>query len=166
MLEEYMKQLGYTEKEIKFLLSSYSLSGLNHDTLYGKIEEKFTLFRSLGYKDKEIIKMTLFCPAICGLVNDNILKKIDDMIRLGYKREDVLYIGRKLPAIFTYNIETIKDKIADLVSLGYTSKEVLKMTRNTPSIYSCGIDNIKNKIADMKALGYSMLVILKIYVLK
>jgi len=75
MLYEYMKELGYSDNEIDKIINYHKLCNYREESLYYKIREIFNYLLGLGYKNKDIIKMTLELPSLYGLSMDNIREK-------------------------------------------------------------------------------------------
>jgi DNA-binding transcriptional regulator YhcF (GntR family) len=142
-LNDYLHQLGYTNKEIiKMLKSEPSLYNYSVETLKQKIDDMM----SLGYTKKALIKMIKSYPTLCTLSKATINQKNENMMSLGYTKEEVMKITSMYSPLFSLNIDSMRQKIIDIMSLGYTKEEVIEMTKALPSLYGLNIENIRQKV--------------------
>jgi len=155
MAKELMRELGYRDKDIDFILSAYSLQSCTNDRIKRNLKDVYCYLLDLGYTKEEVIKMTRKFPTLCGYTKEKIHNKIDDLIKLGYTKEEVIKLGKKLPSIYGYSISKIKDRINYLESIGYNKKDILTMGKHLPQLYGMTIKNISTKINDLIEMGYS-----------
>ena len=83
-IKKELLSLGYSEEEASEIINNYSIINLRPETLLKKIHENMNFFKSIGYSQEEVIKMTKVLPAIYGYSIENIKQKIEDMKELGY----------------------------------------------------------------------------------
>lgn len=161
-VKQLLLSLGYIEKEIMKIISSYPLCDLKETSLYNKIKSNYLFLSNLGYTKEEIIKMTKSLPSIYGYDIKNMQKKINDVIKLGYKRVEVLKMIKKNSSILSCNINSTSKKLLDIMKLGYTKEQIINMTITFPTLFSLSIDNLKNRFNDMIKLGYTRYEVIKI----
>lgn len=75
MVKELLQEIGYDEISIEKIMKWYS--AYLEDTLYRYILDTFEYFEKKSYSKKDIVKMTKLLPAIFGLSEENLNKKIE-----------------------------------------------------------------------------------------
>lgn len=118
MLYEYMKELGYSDKDIEKIVDSRYTYSYHEDTLYKKIKDNFNFMLDMGYKREDIIRMTRIYPAIFIYSLNNLEQKINDIVSLGYNLSKAIMITVKCPALFGYSIDSIREKKEFYDSIG------------------------------------------------
>ena len=66
MVKEYLKELGYKEKDIEIILQCEQLKKFKEETLSNNIKKIYNFLLELQYTHDNIIKMTKTIPAIYG----------------------------------------------------------------------------------------------------
>ena len=120
MLYEYMKSLGYNDKEIDKIRNAYIFRKYSEIGLYNKVSDIFNYLLSFGYSHDDIIKITVCLPTVYGFSVDTINERLMDMIKLGYTKEEIIIMTRKMPSLFGRNIDDIrlKKKFYDKLNIG------------------------------------------------
>ena len=118
LIKEYLEECGYNDQQIQKLLNSRPLNAMNKKTLLHNIERNYEVLYRLGYKQEEIIKMTMNLPAIYGYSKDNIIKKVNGLMELGYTKQEVIQMTTNLSTLLGYNLENTKQKIEYLKEIG------------------------------------------------
>lgn len=155
MIREYLKDYGYSDEQIEKILEHNKLNTLKDSSLLKIIPRTIECLESLGYSNKQIIKLTSSIPPILGHSEENLRTKVEDLEALGYRRSQIIRMSTNFASVFTYSISTMKQRISDIESLGYTRREVLRMTLELPSLYGRSIENLVTKIHAIEGLGYS-----------
>lgn len=140
-----MLSLGYTNKDIDKIVNTNEIVRYSELGLYNKVREIFNYLLSIGYNEKQIIKMTIIHPELISLGIQNIDNKIKKFISLGYSYEDVIKMTVQFPMLYGLSINNIDKKIEDMISLGYSLQNVRDMTKKLPTLYGMKLETIKEK---------------------
>ena len=76
-LKKLFIKIGYSEEEYNEIVNAYGVVDLKTKTLIKKVKENYETLKSLGYTQKEIIKMTKILPSIYSYSIENIKQKIE-----------------------------------------------------------------------------------------
>lgn len=120
MLYEYMKSLGYDDKEIDKIKGAYVLRRYTDLGLYNKVSDIFNYLLMFGYTSEEIIKLSVIYPSIYAYSLDYIEKRINDMMKLGWTKENIIKMTKRMPSIFGRNLDDLilKKKFYDQINIG------------------------------------------------
>lgn len=111
LIKEYLEECGYDDQQIQKLLNSRPLNSLKQETLLHNIERNYETLYRLGYKQEEIIKITMNLPAIYGYSTQNIKNKIKGLMEIGYTKQEVIQMTINLPSLIGYKLENTIEKI-------------------------------------------------------
>ena len=161
LLTKLFKSLGYSENQMKRILSFDSLKKYSIKGLYKKINEIYAFLLKTGYSEKDIVKMTSLMPSFFDCSVEN-LKNKQNFLLTYYNKGEMLKITKRLPAMYAITKENIIDKVSFLKALGLTDKDIHGISVKFPSIFALSKRNILDKTSFLKSIGLSGSQIIKV----
>jgi len=147
--KNYLEKIGFKRKIIDKLVEQ-------SPNILFDFEKRLEHFISLGYTEKQVVKIHSYYTNLRGLKIKTVERKIKDLLELGFTHNEVIKMTVSLPQLLSYNIETIKNKLLFFNNLGFSSLEIKKIILTNTDILSYTIESICNKIKNLIELGYKM----------
>lgn len=110
MLYEYMKNLGYTDEEIKKIVNAKPLVKYSEIELYDKIDSIFNWMLLFGYKNEDIRRISLMNLRLFNWNIEMIKRKLNNLLELGYTKEQVINMIVKCPLLFVLSEDNVREK--------------------------------------------------------
>lgn len=147
----FFKELGYTEKDIIFMMER------NTNLL---LRDKQSILKTIKYYSeyidlKAVLKMIKTNSNIINYKLEMIEKKKTNFIHLGYAESEFFKLLTKFPQLLDLEPSNIDNKINTYIKIGFTKEDIKQMSLILPSIFGYSIDNIYSKIIDIMNLGFS-----------
>ena len=80
MIENFLKEYGYNDIQVKRILNSKSLQTFTKETLLNKIKSTNSFFEKMNITKENVIKMTSKYPQIYGYSIEIMIAKINYLI--------------------------------------------------------------------------------------
>lgn len=160
-VKEYLKDFGYSNKDIDNIINSFGVNNLKEETLLRHIKEILDFFINYGMTNNQVIRITNTFPYIFVLGGNNISELIYEYREYGYNDEEIIKIIKGFPKIFSYGKENRKNHINYLSAIGFLKNDIIKLTSAFPQIFSINMNTLNNKINYFVQLGFDIPNIIK-----
>jgi len=148
MVREYMKEIGYNDKDIEKIINFYINNTYLDESLYIKVRDIFNYFLQLGIKKEDIISITRRYPSIYSYSIDTLEKKNKMFFDFGLSREEFVKQIRIMPFIYGLSEENIKIKKAFYEKIG-----IFDLVINNPRNLLCSIDMVYARYMFYRTIG-------------
>ena len=154
MLDEYMKNLGYQEEEMEFILSSYQLSKETESTLLYKIKSLVNYLHRNGLDNAAIINITTTIPNIIVESIENIKVRINELLGFGFNKLEVFKMIENYPYILEMSNQRINNKYQVFDEIGFSKDDCNELFVKKTDILNKDPSSIKKKIEFFLEYGY------------
>ena len=154
MLEEYLLDIGYSEKDIKKINKFFPKKFYSEATILYNFRNLERFFRRNHINHKEFIFITLTVPNILNLGIENINSKIKSLASLGFNKIDFFSILKEYPYFIEFNFDNIQSKIDILSSYSFTNDDAVTIFVRIPDILKMDIKILKKHLQLFEKIGF------------
>ena len=154
MLEEYLTEFGYNEKQTNKILKIFPANKYSQSTLLYHLKNYHQYFEKNNMKKEEIIDVIMTIPNIMTESVENIKVQVQELTSLGFHKIDIFKMIKKYPYILELSIPKIKNKIEQLQSFSFSKKQALIIFSEYPSLLKVE-SSFEKKIKYFRDFGYS-----------
>ena len=154
MLDEYMKNLGYTDDEISLILSSYPICNETESTLLYAIKNLVNFLHRNSLDNKAIIKVTTTIPNIITMSIENIKIRIQELFQYGFNKIEVFQMIINYPYIIQMSNQRINNKYQLLEDIGFNKEDCNELFIKKTSLLNKDPSTIKKRIDYLLDYGY------------
>ena len=151
MLEEYLLDIGYNDKQIKSIKSNFLFRQISEDSILFTFKSLYQYLHKNGFTNKDIIDVTINNQNVFNMSLENIKTKLSDISKLGFKKNLVFTMLKKHPLILDISIKIIASRIEHLKQIGFSLEEIAINS----SLLSYTIPNIDKCFDNLLKVGYT-----------
>ena len=151
MLEEYLLDIGYNDKQIKSIKSNFLFRQISEDSILFTFKSLYQYLHKNGFTDEDIINVTINNQNVFNMSLENIKTKLSDIAKLGFKKNLVFTMLKNHPLILDISIKIIASRIDHLKKLGFSLEEIAINS----SLLSYTIPSIDKYFDNLLKVGYS-----------
>lgn len=155
MLEEYLLDIGYSEKDINKINNFFPKKIYSEATILYNFRNLERFFRRNHINHQDFIFITLTVPNILNLGIENINSKIKSLSSLGFNKIDFFSILKKYPYFIEFNFDNIQSKIEILSSYSFTNDDVVSIFVRVPNILKNDNKFLINHLQLFEKLGFN-----------
>jgi len=155
MLEEYLLDIGYSDKDIKKINKFFQKTFYSEATILYNFRNLERFFKRNHINNQEFIYITLTVPNILTLGIENINSKIKSLSLLGFNKIDFFSILKKYPYFIELNLENIQSKIDIFSGYSFANEDVVSIFVRLPDLLKIDNEILKNHFLFLKKVGYN-----------
>lgn len=155
MLEEYMKNIGYDEEQISFIMQSYPIKTYTESSLLSIFKNLVNFLHRNGFDNKTIVKITNTTPNTIMMSPENYKERMRDLYNYGFNKMEVLKMIENYPYILEMSKERINNKFILLEELGFSKEDSNDLLVQKTEILNKEATSIRNRMDYFKEYGYS-----------
>ena len=155
MLEEYLLDIGFSEKDIKKVNKFFPKKNYSEATILYNFRNLERFFRRNHINRQEFIYITLTVPNILNLGIENINSKIKILSSLGFNKIDFFSILKKYPYFIEFNFDNIQSKIEILSSYSFANDDAVSIFVRVPDILKNDNKSLINHLQLFENIGFN-----------
>lgn len=154
MLDEYMKEIGYSTEQIELIEDSYPLKSYAESTLLYCMKNLVNYLHRNTFDNSDIISITTTIPQIISMSIEEIKIKITEFIDHSISKINIYQMIKEYPYIIEMSIQRIRNKYQIFEELGFTLSSTNNIFIHCPSILNVDPSSIRNHYQFFKDYGY------------
>lgn len=152
MLEEYLLDIGYNEKQIRGIKSNFLFRKLAEDSILFTFKSLYQYLHKNSFSNEDIIYITIENPNVFNMSLENIKNKLSDISKLGFKKNLVFQMLKTYPLILDISFKILESRIEHLQQIGFSLEEIAI----NANLLSYTIPNIDKYFGNLLKVGYSI----------
>ncbi len=156
MLEEYMKNIGYTDEQKELIINSYPLNTYTESTLLFNIKNMINFFHRNGLTNEDIISITSTIPNLLVISSENVKNRVKELLNLGFNKLDAYKMIKNYPYIIELSFQKIVNKFNYLESLGFSEDNIIDIMTNKTDVISIDNTTLRKRINYFTEYGFSI----------
>lgn len=161
MLRDFLKEKGFSEKNVERILS-YEAIVEDSPVLLKKSEENIEFLEDLGIPLSKVRKMIIESPTVLTILKSTLEDKLKYLKGMGYTDAKAVKLIKDCSLIFTYATKSTQDKFDLLINFGLTKNQALATTAAHPRYYSNSLLLLQKRLSDLIDRRFSKLEAIRI----
>ena len=151
MLEEYLLDIGYKEKQIQLLKNNYYLKREAPHTLIFSFKTLLQYLSKNGFSNQDFIDVTIKNPNLLGVSIENIKNRVQEVISLGFQKNQVFELIKGYPYLLEITKRTLQSRVKNLAKMGFSKEQITSL----PILLSYDHSSFQKLFQNFVHVGYS-----------